>query len=56
MQQPFVIAASGEAAVSAASGKAAAGEGAAHRCPPPQLAALYASITDLEMRPRSLTS
>ena len=27
-----------------------------HRCPPAQLAALYASITDFEMRPRSLTS
>ena len=47
MQQPFVI---------AASGKAAAGKGATHRCPPAQFAALYASITDFEMRPRSLTS
>jgi hypothetical protein len=46
MQQPFVI---------AASGKAAAGKGGAHRCPPAQLTALYASITDFEMRPRSLT-
>jgi hypothetical protein len=46
MQQSFVIAASGEAA---------AGKGATHRCPPAQLAALYASITDFEMRPRSLT-
>jgi hypothetical protein len=46
MQQPFVI---------AASAKAAAGKGAAHRRPPAQLAALYASITDFEMRPRSLT-
>ena len=46
MQQPFVI---------AASEKAAAGEDGTHRCPPAQLAALYASITDFEMRPRSLT-
>ncbi|MDF2748800.1 MAG: hypothetical protein K0S98_3087, partial [Propionibacteriaceae bacterium] len=28
----------------------------AHGCPTVQLAALYASITDFEMRPRSLTS